>query len=178
MPNPVHLEVLDIDKIRVLKLQEQVVKLGEFFLAGGTGLGLRLGHRKSMDLDWFTAKEFDPEKLKNALKRLPEAPTRIEPQGKQTLRAFYGDLETSFILYQQVKGTPERFRIADANVPIAGLELMAAMKAAAVHDRGFKRDFVDIHAICKQPGWSVSRFVDVVTKNLPLSSEQVLLSLT
>ena len=63
MPTPVRLEVLDVDKIRVRKLQEQVVNSGKCFLAGGTGLGLRLGHRKSMDLDWFTAKEFDPDKL-------------------------------------------------------------------------------------------------------------------
>lgn len=178
VPTLGRMEVLDVEKVRVLKLQEQVVNRGDFFLAGGTGLGLHLGHRKSMDLDWFTPKEFDPEKLKDALERLPEAPTQIEQQGKQTLRAFYGDLETSFILYQQVRSTPERFIIAGANIPVADIKLIAAMKAAAVHDRGFKRDFVDIHAICKLPGWSVSKFVEVATKSLPLSTEQVRLSLT
>jgi hypothetical protein len=47
-------QVLDRDKTRVIRLQAELVRDGGFFLAGGTGLGLRLGHRLSQDLDWFT----------------------------------------------------------------------------------------------------------------------------
>jgi hypothetical protein len=32
-----------------------------FYLAGGTALALQLGHRVSVDLDFFTANEFDSE---------------------------------------------------------------------------------------------------------------------
>jgi hypothetical protein len=42
-------EVLDRDKLRVIRLQADLVREGQFFLAGGTGLGLRLGHRLSDD---------------------------------------------------------------------------------------------------------------------------------
>jgi hypothetical protein len=49
-------EVLDRDKLRVIGLQADLVREGQFSLAGGTGLGLRLGHRLSDDLDWFTPK--------------------------------------------------------------------------------------------------------------------------
>ncbi len=52
------------------------------------------------------------------------------------------------------------------------------MKAAAVHDRGAKRDFIDIYAICTQPGWSVSRFIDQAVRHLPLEPEQVGRALT
>jgi hypothetical protein len=36
--------------------------LGEagFYLAGGNGLALQLGHRRSDDLDFFSAREFQP----------------------------------------------------------------------------------------------------------------------
>ena len=34
-------------------------KLSDFILAGGTNLALQIGHRKSIDLDLFTYKEFE-----------------------------------------------------------------------------------------------------------------------
>jgi Nucleotidyl transferase AbiEii toxin, Type IV TA system len=49
----VHDEVLDPEKRRVIALQGAMVHEQSFFLAGGTGLGLRLGHRLSRDIDWF-----------------------------------------------------------------------------------------------------------------------------
>ncbi len=37
----------------------QIDALDSFFLVGGTCLALRYGHRKSMDLDLFSVKDFD-----------------------------------------------------------------------------------------------------------------------
>lgn len=42
--------VLDPTKLRVIRAQLPLVKEGAFFLAGGTGLALHLGHRLSVDL--------------------------------------------------------------------------------------------------------------------------------
>jgi hypothetical protein len=42
--------VLDSDKRRVIALQTDLVHREHFFLAGGTGLGVRLGHRVSRDI--------------------------------------------------------------------------------------------------------------------------------
>ena len=52
------------------------------------------------------------------------------------------------------------------------------MKAAAVHDRGSKRDFLDIYAISKEPGWSVPAFIEHGARCLPLQSEQIARALT
>lgn len=38
--------------------------LADFYLAGGTALALHLGHRESIDLDFFSQKRFDTEKIK------------------------------------------------------------------------------------------------------------------
>lgn len=103
-------EVLDQDKKRVIRLQAELVREGGFFLAGGTGLGLRLGHRFSDDLDWFTSKPFEPKKLIVKLNSLSDTPTDIVQQGSQTVRAYYGKLETSFIAYSQGPANPERRR--------------------------------------------------------------------
>jgi hypothetical protein len=75
------------------------------------------------------------------------------------VRAYYGTLETSFITYGQVPASPEIMKIAGTEIPVADISIIAAMKAVAFHDRGAKRDFVDIHAICAQPDWSVERFI-------------------
>jgi hypothetical protein len=96
----------------------------------------------------------------------------VQQDGKSTLRAYYGMLEASFISYEQAPAKPEMVRVGGTDVALADMELMAVMKAAAVHDRGAKRDFVDIHAICGQPGWSVSRFIAQAVRHLPLEPEQ------
>jgi len=49
-----------LDKLPVFK--------NDFYLAGGTALALQLGHRISVDFDFFTSKQFDNEKLINLIK--------------------------------------------------------------------------------------------------------------
>jgi hypothetical protein len=170
---------LDTEKMRIIGLQAAAVRAGSFFLAGGTGLALRLNHRVSNDLDWFTSEAFDADQLRRALENAPEKPTTIEQQSPQTLRAYYGEFETSFIRLRQVPVQTEELPVAPGvSVRVATLELSALMKAAAVHDRGTKRDFIDIYAICQQPGWSVARFIEHAAAHLPLQPEQVALALT
>jgi hypothetical protein len=171
-------KVLDADKQRVLKLQSNVVHQLEFFLAGGTGLGLRLGHRVSRDLDWFTPHAFDAKQREHQLAALPEKPTKINLQGSHTVRAYYGELETSFLRYSQVPAKTEVLTVGTLKIPVADMNTLAVMKAAAVHDRGTRRDFVDIHAICRTPGWSVGHFIDLATSRLPLAPAQMKLALT
>jgi hypothetical protein len=170
---------LDTQKIRIIQLQAAAVREGAFFLAGGTGLAVRLHHRVSNDLDWFTGEAFDVDRLRQLLESAPEKPTSIEQQGDHTLRAYYGTFETSFILVRQMPVQTEELAIRKGvSVPIAKLELLAVMKAAAVHDRGTKRDFIDIYAICQEPGWSVPRFIEHAAAALPLQAEQIALALT
>ena len=171
-------EVIDPDKARVIRLQANLVREQHFFLAGGVGLALRLGHRFSADLDWFTPARFDAGSLQRRLEALPEKPLQILRHGKHAVRAYYGTLETSFITYEQVPAQPKLMKVAGTEIPVADIEIIAAMKAAALHDRGARRDFIDIHAICRQPGWSVNRFIEHASRLLPLAPEQVARALT
>jgi hypothetical protein len=151
--------------------------VGQFFLAGGTGLGLRLNHRLSEDLDWFTPRRFDGKRLLAALQSLPERPTALRQDGTHTIRAYYGELETSFITYSQVRGKPDSLRVRGIPIPVADIELLAAMKIAALHDRGTRRDFIDVHAISRVPGWSVERVIEHARRHLPLHPRQIVLAL-
>ena len=49
--------------IELLKVINASPAFNKFALAGGTSLSLRIGHRVSIDLDFFSEKDFDSEKL-------------------------------------------------------------------------------------------------------------------
>ena len=52
----------------IIDLLSNLVKkevLINFFLGGGTSLALRFGHRKSIDIDLFTDKEFNSLNIQN-----------------------------------------------------------------------------------------------------------------
>jgi hypothetical protein len=166
-------DVLDGAKLRILKLQAPLAQSRSFFLAGGTALALRLGHRTSRDLDWFSSRGFDLAQLSQELSGLSEKPTTLQPGGANTLRAYYDALETSFIRYSQVPDPAiEEITIDGVKVAVATIDLIAVMKAGAVINRGSKRDFIDVYAICKQPDWSVRRFIDLATVNLPIPAQE------
>jgi len=173
----VHEELLDEQKREVLKLQGELVRSQRFFLAGGTALSLHLGHRISADLDWFSAQKFDEKALIAQLDKLSTKPSQTTHSAPHTVRAYYGHVETSFIHYAQVRGKARLVKLGTVQVPIADLALIAAMKAAALHDRGAKRDFVDVHALCRSGGWSVERFIQHAATVLPLTPKQVAMSM-
>mgnify|MGYP002511621548 CR=1 FL=1 len=50
----------------LIDLQKEPL-LSTFNLVGGTALALHLGHRKSIDLDFFTSESFDLEEVKMML---------------------------------------------------------------------------------------------------------------
>ena len=57
------IEVLPKELPRHLETLSQGGLLQPFYLAGGTGAALQLGHRISVDLDFFSFKAFDPHIL-------------------------------------------------------------------------------------------------------------------
>jgi hypothetical protein len=172
-------DTLDEPKLRILKLQAPVAQNRNFFLAGGTALALQLGHRTSRDLDWFSAAPFDVTQLGHDISGLMEKPSTVQPNGPNTLRAYYGALETSFIRYSQVPNpTIEQITIDGVKVPVATMDLIAVMKAGAAINRGSKRDFVDVYAICRQANWSVRRFIDLATVKLPVPPSEIARALT
>ena len=60
----IHRETITDDMAQIAKVVFDTLDK-DFYLAGGTSLSLRLGHRKSVDLDYFINKEIDTLKLKD-----------------------------------------------------------------------------------------------------------------
>ena len=62
-----HKETVEPGTLELLKYLQSEPLLSSFNLVGGTALALRIGHRKSVDLDLFTRDEFDLDTLKSML---------------------------------------------------------------------------------------------------------------
>lgn len=112
-------------------------------MAGGTALALQIGHRFSYDFDFFTPKEFDENMMTQRIKK--EVPYfQLERMEWQTVLGYIKESRFSLFLYSY----PLLFKTHKfLGVDIAGIKDIAAMKIAAVSDRGTKRDFIDLYFI-------------------------------
>jgi hypothetical protein len=79
----------------VLELLKGVVLANEFYLAGGTALALQLGHRTSLDFDFFTPRPFNPE---NLIAQFTDLEVLHEATG--TLTAVIQNVRISFFEYR------------------------------------------------------------------------------
>ncbi|MCF8361803.1 MAG: nucleotidyl transferase AbiEii/AbiGii toxin family protein [Prolixibacteraceae bacterium] len=58
-----HKETVDPSTLELLIKLQQKDYLNNFFLVGGTALALHIGHRKSIDLDFFSAEGYNTSHL-------------------------------------------------------------------------------------------------------------------
>jgi hypothetical protein len=77
-----------------------------FSLAGGTSLALRLGHRISIDLDFFTLSDFDPVALAEQLGFGSEC---ITGQAKGSLQLRVDDVKVEFLRHGYPKLAEDEF---------------------------------------------------------------------
>ena len=111
-----------------------------FGLGGGTNLALRLGHRFSIDLDFFTNAGFNNALLFNAItSEFPKAELLFEQN--QTMMFSINDIKVDFVLYPFEWLQP--FEIIDATRLISIRDIIP-MKLQAISNRFSKKDFWDI----------------------------------
>lgn len=122
-----------------------LAKLGDsqlaagFYLAGGTAVALHLGHRLSVDLDFFGPTPFAPQQMAERLAALGRF--RLEQIAIDTLLGELEEVKIGFFRY----GYPLLASLSDlADVAVAGLPDLVAMKLDALAQRGARRDFVDL----------------------------------
>lgn len=127
-------------------LSAGVLPLYKFYLTGGTGLALHLGHRISEDLDFFTGQSFEPEKV--VLQLREKVDITVTDMAPGTLHLICeGVARTSFLYY------PYRllFPLSEfKGCPVADCRDIAAMKLIAIAQRGSKKDFVDLFFLLKK----------------------------
>lgn len=120
----------------------------EYYLAGGTALALQIGHRKSVDLDYFIANDINTQQLRNQLKDIFQSKTvQVTFEQKNTLWCLIDGVKVSFISRKDTLLQPvlieDRFRLAN----IADI---AMMKLSAICSREEYKDYFDLACIARQ----------------------------
>lgn len=132
------------DTLRAIQLISDTSEIKTAYLAGGTALALQIGHRISVDLDFFTQEQFSETELSTKLGSYPEFVQA--GTAKWTVWGKIGETKFSIFYY--------KYPLFESTVSFEGLQLasladIAAMKIHAIEDRGTKRDFVDVYFLSK-----------------------------
>jgi hypothetical protein len=125
-----------------------------FYLGGGTTLALELGHRQSIDLDWFARGDFSNGALKEKLAGLGKLAIIGEEDG--TLNAVLDGVKLTFLCYRYPLLFPT---VEFESVRLADERDIAAMKIDAASSRGSRKDFVDLYFLLKK--YMLAELIDI-----------------
>jgi len=119
-----------------------------FVLFGGTAIALRLGHRTSVDFDFFANEPFQPGDLLRGLSWLGEAePTQSSPNTLTILLQREGPVKISFfggLAFGRV-GEPEA--AGPGGILVASLLDLVATKLKVIQERAEAKDYRDVAAL-------------------------------
>src|ERR1700751_4892497 len=90
-----HPEVLPPDAQETFAALAAQPAVKPFYLAGGTALALQWGHRKSVDLDFFTEEVVNEDRLLQSLDNL--SGIKVVSKSPETLHLHIGKTKVSFI---------------------------------------------------------------------------------
>ena len=134
-----HLETVEPDTLELLRdIQRNSVFEG-LRLVGGTALALQIGHRNSVDLDFFGYSTVSGFELEQALR----AYGTVSLTSRSRLVEVYTvrGIKVDFVEYAYPWIDP--LVISDC-FRLASVRDIAAMKLSAITNRGTKKDFVDL----------------------------------
>jgi len=137
-----HTETLAPDTKNIF---EKLAGLGlpeNFYLSGGTALALHLGHRESVDLDFFSQEKFSPESVQVLLEKdLHLGEVVLDPG---TLNCYADQVKLQFLHYPyKLLEVPKVWE----GIKISSIQDIACTKLLTISARGSKKDFIDLYFI-------------------------------
>ena len=142
-----HLEILDQKRQKLLPAFLSVKN--QFYLAGGTALGLQIGHRDSIDFDFFSEESFDTRALDRHLQDIfHEYTIKKIQEEKDTLTLLLdSEIKISFFAYPYI--LLEKC-IETEYINLASIFDIGCMKLSALISRSTLKDYVDLYYILQQ----------------------------
>lgn len=134
-----HFETIEPATLELLRTLQDSALLKDCRLVGGTSLALQIGHRKSIDLDFFGYVDAMPEELEDELRQY----------GNLQVRKNSGNIHLFVLngIHVDIVNFPfpwQKDLIFEDGLRLAHIEDIAAMKITAIIGRGTKKDFIDI----------------------------------
>lgn len=153
-----HYETISSDTLNLFKRLASLDELSEARLAGGTALALQIGHRKSIDLDFFGHIDYSMDELKMAMESVS---SDVQPINSTKTMRFYVVEGVKIDVVNYPYSWIDESVIEDG-LTLAGIEDIAAMKLATITNRGTKKDFIDLFFLLKK--YSLSQMLDMYLK--------------
>lgn len=141
----IHFDILNQNQKNLLSKLRFLPK--RFYLAGGTALALYLGHRTSLDFDFYTKKEFTKSEIIDLLQKyITEKDITVTRLIDRTFNGKIYEVNISIFYYRYslIKPLHETEYVCLASLPD-----IIAMKLIAVIQRPAKRDYIDLYYLLK-----------------------------
>ncbi len=116
-----------------------------FGMVGGTAIALHIGHRESIDFDFFSVDPIDADEIRRKLAG-SGSKLRVMIDAPDEYTVLVGEVKTTFLRYPFPLEFPVPFGDV-ANLP--DVLTLAAMKAYALGRRAKWKDYVDLYFIMK-----------------------------
>jgi len=146
-----HLEILPPAQRR---LWDELHALPEaFVLYGGTALALHLGHRHSVDFDFFANMSIDPDDIYTRVAFLNGS--RVVRKEANTLNCLVdrgGPVQVALFGVPDLPRLGHPLLTADGAVRVATLLDLAGTKVAVVQKRAEAKDYLDLDALLTRAG--------------------------
>ena len=117
-----------------------------FVLYGETALALRLGHRKSIDFDFFSSDPFNPKELFNTIYFLKGSEKSQIDKNTLTclVKRLNESIKVSFFWGLSFARLSSPEICSDPKIAIASLADLSATKIQVIQDRAEIKDYIDI----------------------------------
>jgi hypothetical protein len=137
-----------------------------FYLAGGTALALQLGHRHSIDLDFFSPSEDIPTTRPALEKALAPFNPILADSAWGNLVYIAKDVQIGFYGYGHALVAPLVETAApQATARLASIQDIGLMKLDALLSRAMRKDFYDLYFICQKI--PLTQLYDLAPKKYP-----------
>ena len=134
-----YLETVESSTLELLKKLQRLPVLEQTRLVGGTALALQLGHRKSIDLDFFGTVDCEAEYLREAIAGI--ASLSILKESPHIHIYIVDGIKVDIVNYKYPWLDDV---VLEQGLRLASVSDIAAMKITAIIGRGTKKDFIDI----------------------------------
>ena len=145
-----HKETVSNTTLELIEALQADNILQGFLLVGDTALSLQIGHRISIDINFFTQDDFDTRELLEYLEQTYSF--QLQYMHKNTLKGIIGGVFVDLLRHN--------YKLIDnpltiENIKMASIKDIAAMKLNAVAGNGTRvKDFIDIYFLLKKHSFS------------------------
>ena len=131
-----------------------------FYLAGGTALALQIGHRRSVDFDFFT-KKLPGDLLSQVKKTFPTSKIVVTYSASHQTNLLIHGVRVTFLEYPYRVLKPFVYK---KGIAMAAIKDVAAMKAYVIGRRLSYKDYVDWYFLLKENYITLSELIPLAQK--------------